>query len=122
MGCDPVSIRHFQTYGVITARGGRVALDYGELRTRSDERWRRPPRNCFWCECVLVVRTGMCRDCDQLACKAQHSNDRQREEQISFHELGLLYDLRGHIILQLIDRCNTARAAFRYLSYIVASS
>src|SRR5579862_5027186 len=75
--CDPVSVRHFQTYGVVPGRGGRVALDHSKLRTLGDK-WRRwPPRDCLWRECVLVVRTGLCGNRDQLACEAQHSKDRQ---------------------------------------------
>src|ERR1700722_18224308 len=68
VGRDAISVWHFQTNGVVAAGGARVALDYCELRTRGDERWRRTPRNGVWGERVFVV-ASMCSDREELACK-----------------------------------------------------
>ena len=67
LGCNPITVWHFQAHGVVTGGSGRVAFEYGQLRTRGDERRWRTPRNCFRGECVLVMSAGMCGSGEELS-------------------------------------------------------
>src|SRR5438046_5897816 len=54
---DAEPVRHLQANGEVAGRGGWVAFEHGELRTRSHHWRRRPPGNGIRGECIFFVRT-----------------------------------------------------------------
>src|SRR5260370_31754222 len=85
MGRDTEPIGHLQPNREVAGRGGRVAFEYGKLRTRTHNGRCRPPGNGIRGECVLFVRVivrgaGECQPRPR-----EYSSHCNNLEEVSFH-------------------------------------
>jgi hypothetical protein len=82
---DAETVRHLQANREVAGGGGWVAFEYGELRARTNNGWRRSPGNSIRRERVSLMRVSLRNRGDKLARPGEKSSYCENQEHVSLH-------------------------------------